>query len=147
VLNFPFASSHISLRMLNGFIFAFFLALGLTPAVQGQVATTTQLTIPVPTVGVGVPTLLSATVTDAASHSVHLGTVTFYDGSRSLGSAQIVSGTSGAYPQGTANLKTASLSLGTNSITAVFAGTTSDLKSTSSAKTVTVPGTNLTTTA
>jgi VCBS repeat-containing protein len=105
------------------------------------------LTLSASTAAVGVPTLLTATVSDAASHSVHLGTVTFYDGVRSLGSAQIVSGTSGVYPQGTANLKTASLSLGANHITAVFDGTKSDLASTSSAVTVTVTGKNPTTVA
>lgn len=135
-----------SFRILNGFVFALVLVFGLTPFVQGQVATTTQLVIPVPTVAVGVPTLLTATVTDVASHPVLVGTVTFYDGSHSLGSAQIVSGTSGAYPLGTANLKTASFSAGANSITAVFSGTKSDLKSTSSAKTVTVTGQYETTT-
>ncbi len=67
-------------------------------------------------------------------------------GAVSLGSAQIVSGTSGAYAQGTANLKTASFSLGVNSIKAVFAGTKSDATSTSSAKTVTVTGKYATTT-
>lgn len=132
---------------LQGIIVSLLLGCGSFSSAHAQVTTTTALSIAAPTVAVGVPTLLTATVTDASNHSVHLGTVAFYDGTRLLGSAQIVSGSSGAYPQGTANLKTASFSLGANSITAVFGGTTSDLKSTSSATTVTVTGKNLTTTA
>ena len=111
------------------------------------ITTTTTLSVPVPSVAVGVPTLLVATVTDASSHPVLLGTVTFYDGSRPLGSVQIVSGAGGSFSQGTANLKTASFTPGANSITAVFAGTTTDLSSTSPAKTVTVTGKSVTTTA
>jgi Legume lectin domain/Bacterial Ig-like domain (group 3)/FG-GAP-like repeat len=103
--------------------------------------TTTQLSIATPTVTVGTPTLLVATVTDAANHAVLHGTVTFYDGSRALGSAQIVSLAGGSFTQGTANLKTASFTTGANSITAVFAGTKTDSPSRSSAKTVTVTGT------
>ncbi len=120
----------------------FSLALGLTTAVQAQVATSTQLTIPVATVAVGVPALLTATVTDAASHSVHSGTVTFYDGTRSLGSAQLVALAGGSFAQGTARVKTASFARGTNSITAVFSGTATDAASTSAAKTITVTGKN-----
>jgi Legume lectin domain/Bacterial Ig-like domain (group 3)/FG-GAP-like repeat len=145
--NFVLFSVQIFLPSLGRLGVVLSLALGLSTASHGQVATTTQLSVAVPSVAVGVPTLLTATVTDAASHPVLAGTVTFYDGSRSLGSAQIVSGTSGAYPQGTANIKTASFSLGANSISAVFGGAKSDLTSTSAAKTVTVTGKNLTTTA
>ncbi len=118
----------------------FLLAIGWAPAALGIVATTTQLSVPMPTVAVGVPTLLVATVTDASNNPVLVGTVTFYDGSRALGSAQIVSRAGGSFTQGTANLKTASFSRGTNSITAVFAGTKTDSSSTSAAKTVTVTG-------
>jgi len=147
---FNSACSSSSLRLLplpRRMAAGLLLTAGFASAVNAQVATTTHLSVPVPSVAVGVPTLLQATVTDAASHAVLLGTVTFYDGSRALGSAQIVSGPGGAFAQGTAHLKTASLSPGANSITAVFAGTTSDLASTSAAKTVTVTGKNATTTA
>src|SRR5271154_2806988 len=89
------------------------LLLGLTPTAGAITATTTQLSIPTPSVAVGVPTLLVATVTDASSHPVLQGTVTFYDGSRALGSVQIVTRTGGKFAQGTANLKTASFSQGT----------------------------------
>ncbi len=115
-------------------------------AYAAAAATTTNLSISASSVGVGVPTALVATVTDAAGHSVLLGTVNFYDGARPLGSAQIVSQAGGAFAQGTANLKTASFAPGTNSITAVFAGTGADVASTSPARTVTVTGKNPTTT-
>jgi hypothetical protein len=109
------------------------------------VATTTQLSVAVPAVAVGVPALHMARVTDSSSHPVPLGTVTFYDGSRSLGSAQIVSHPGGRFTQGTASVKAASLILGANSITAVFAGTMAELAGTSATKTVTVTGKSQTT--
>jgi hypothetical protein len=118
----------------------FLLPIGLAPTALAAVATTTQLSVPVPSVGVGVPTLLVATVTDASSNPVLQGTVVFYEGTRSLGSAQIVSRAGGSFTQRTANFKTASFTPGTNSITAVFAGTKTDAGSTSSPQTVTVTG-------
>ncbi len=142
--NYVLPAIQVISRSINKAVFTAGLTLCLAHTVLAQV-TTTQLTVSSPTVAVGVPALLTATVTDAASHSVHQGTVTFYAGSRSLGSAQIVSGSSGAFPQGTANLKTASFAPGSNSITAVFSGTRSDLKSTSAAKTLTVTGKSETT--
>ncbi len=113
---------------------------GLAPVALAIVPTTTQLSIPVPSVAVGVPTLLVATVTDASSNPVLQGTVVFYDRERILGKAQIVSRAGGTFTQGTANFKTASFTPGGNSITAVFAGTKTDASSTSAAVTVTVTG-------
>jgi hypothetical protein len=104
------------------------------------ISTTIQLSIPVPSVALGVPTSLVATVTDASHNPVLLGAVTFYDGSRVLGTVQIVSGAGGSFAQGTANFKTASFAPGANSITAVFAGTKIYSASTSPATTVTVTG-------
>ncbi len=131
--------------------FVFAIAAGLVlaipaPVARAAVATTTQLSIPVPSVAVGVPTLLVATVTDASNNPVLKGTVTFYDGSRALGSVQIVSLAGGSFTQGTANFKTASFTPGANSITAVFAGTKTDSASTSAPTTVTVTGKNATAT-
>src|SRR5271154_2119664 len=88
------------------------LLLGLAPVAGAITATTTQLSVPMPTVAVGVPTLLVATVTDASSHPVLQGTVTFYDRERILGFAQIVSRAGGSFAQGTANFKTASFTPG-----------------------------------
>jgi Legume lectin domain/Bacterial Ig-like domain (group 3)/FG-GAP-like repeat/Bacterial lectin len=139
--NFP---SSFSLQSHKRVVVSLLVATGFCSAACAQVATTTVLSISTPLVAVGVPALLTATVTDANSHTVSPGTVTFYDGSRNLGSAQIVARSGGAYPEGTANLKTASFSPGTNSITAVFAATLNDLTSTSSAVTVTVTGKNAT---
>ena len=131
----------VSLRSLTKMaVFVLSLPLSMATAAYA-VTTTTQLSIPTPTVAVGTPTLLVANVTDASNHAVLHGTVTFYDGSRALGSAQIVTLAGGSFTQGTANLKTASFTVGANGITAAFAGTKTDSPSTSSAKTVTVTGT------
>lgn len=115
---------------------AVFLAGSLVSVAAGApIATTTQLNVPVSSVGVGRPAQLVATVQEASGTPVLLGTVNFYDGTRLLGSAQIVSGAGGAFAPGTANLKTASFTPGANSVTAVVAGTGADAASTSAART------------
>jgi Bacterial Ig-like domain (group 3) len=134
------AISSRSLRRTVALAAGYFLLTGLAPVALATVATTTQLSIPVPSVAVGAPTLLVATVTDASSNPVLQGTVVFYDRERMLGKAQIVSRAGGSFTQGTANFKTASFTPGGNSITAVFAGTKTDASSTSAPVTVTVTG-------
>jgi hypothetical protein len=87
---------------------------------------------------------LTATVIDQNSHAVTNGTVTFYDGTTVIGSAQVVSTTSGGGVIGTATLKTILIPLGANSITAKYVG--ADVTSTSAAVVATVTGTYPTTT-
>ena len=87
---------------------------------------------------------LTAALTDPFNNPLNEGSITFYDGTTVLGTAQIVSsGTS----LGTATFKTRSLPVGSNSLTAAFAGTTSYQPGTSPAVTVTVTGKYASTTA
>ncbi len=80
----------------------------------------------------------TATVT-ATTGSVPTGTVTFYNGTSQINVATLNS-------SGVASIITASLALGTHSITAVYNGSTDDLTSTSSALTQTVTAATTTTT-
>jgi hypothetical protein len=130
------------------------------PTGAAKLATTVTLAVSASAAPAGVPVGLTATVKAGAS-AVKAGTVTFYDGTRVLGSAQIVSQAGGSFTQGTARLKTASFELdgarsgldgyddgqngghsgrGVNSLTAVYAGTKGYLSSKSTPKTVTVTG-------
>jgi MBG domain (YGX type)/Chitobiase/beta-hexosaminidase C-terminal domain/FG-GAP-like repeat/Abnormal spindle-like microcephaly-assoc'd, ASPM-SPD-2-Hydin/NHL repeat len=87
---------------------------------------------------------LSAAVKDQNSGPVTNGSVAFYDGATLLGTAQVVTTTSGGGVVGTATLKTILVPLGSNSITAKYAG--ADATSTSSPVAVTVTGKYPTTT-
>jgi hypothetical protein len=87
---------------------------------------------------------LVAAVIDQNSNPVNNGRVTFYDGTTVLGTAQVVSTTSGGGVIGTATLKTVLVPLGSNSITAIYVG--ADATSTSTAVAVSVTGTYPTTT-
>ncbi|MFC6646596.1 DUF3500 domain-containing protein [Granulicella cerasi] len=70
------------------------------------------------------------TFTAAVSPSAATGTVTFYDGTTSLGSSTLSSGST--------TLSTSALAAGTHSITATYAGDTTYASSTSSALSVTI---------
>jgi hypothetical protein len=80
----------------------------------------------------------TASVVDSSSHPVTAGSVSFYNGTTLLGSAQIVGTTSGGGVVGTAIYRTHFLPLGANSITAKFTGP--NAASTSVATTVTATG-------
>jgi hypothetical protein len=82
---------------------------------------------------------LVATVKDQNSNPLTNGRVTFYDGTTALATVQVVSTTSGGGVIGTATLKTILVPLGSNSITAKYAG--GDATSTSAPALVTVTGT------
>lgn len=75
-------------------------------------ATTTVLNSSLNPAPVGVPVTFSATVTSLSG--IPTGTVSFYDGSTSLGTSLIVGGS--------AQLTTSTLSLGSHSITAIYNG-------------------------
>ena len=81
---------------------------------------------------------LSAAVKDQNNSPVSNGSVAFYDGATLLGTAQVVTTTSGGGVVGTATLKTILVPLGSNSITAKYVG--ADATSTSSPVAVTVTG-------
>jgi len=86
----------------------------------------------------------TATVKDQNSNPVTNGTVTFYDGTTVIGTAQVVSTTSGGGVVGTATLKTILIPLGANSISAKYVG--ADVTSSATAVSVTVTGKYPTTT-
>ena len=77
----------------------------------------------------------SVTLTATTSPSAATGTVTFYDGSTSVGTCTLSSGTCGAATTATA------LSVGSNSLTAVYVGNSTYATSTSSATVATVVAT------
>ena len=99
-------------------------------------AATTMLVAAPTTAVTGQPVTLTATVAAASGSGTPTGTVTFFNGSTSLGSAPLSSGT--------AVLTTMSLVVGTPSLTAVYSGDSTFAGSTSTAVTVTVTvaGTN-----
>ena len=99
---------------------------GTTPAAPG--ATTVKLVSDFVSPPVGTSVLLTATL--SASSGTPSGTVTFYDGTTLLGTATVSAGV--------ATLTTTSLPTGSNSVTAVYAGTSTFAASTSSAVAVTV---------
>jgi hypothetical protein len=100
----------------------------------GLTATTTTLSASPSTTAVGQGVSLSATVAPAGA----TGSVTFLDGSTTLGS-QALSG-------GSASLNTSGLLAGTHSISAVYSGDSQFASSTSNTVTVTVTGKNNSTT-
>lgn len=89
-------------------------------------STTTTLTASATTATSGT----SVTFTAAVSSSGATGTVTFYDGTTSLGTGSVSSGS--------ATFSTTTLSTGSHSITAIYGGSSSYSASTSSAVTVTI---------
>jgi hypothetical protein len=80
---------------------------------------------------------LTATVKNGSA-PVANGSVTFYDGTKAIGSAQVVTTASGGGVVGTATLKTLALPIGANSLTAKYSG--ANAASASAAATVTVTG-------
>ncbi len=115
---------------------------GTVSTVSTSGATTTTVTSSASTAAYGTSITLTATVSPSSA----TGTITFYDGSTSLGTGTISSGA--------ASLATTTLAVGTHSITAVYGGDTSYTASTSSAVSVIITGaattattTTLTTTA
>jgi sugar lactone lactonase YvrE len=105
-----------------------------------NLTTTTTLGISAASLPVGQPETLTATVAGAASPLT--GTVTFFDGTTSLGSSAVTSTAAG----GTATLVVSTLGVGTHSITARYSGDTNYALSTSAAQTVTITGIGTTTT-
>lgn len=100
-----------------------------------QLGTTTSLGASLTSILAGDSVTLTATVTPASGASAPTGTVTFFNGSASLGTGTLVANGSSA----TATLTTSALTTaGTNSTTAQYAGDTTFSGSTSSAVTITV---------
>ena len=102
---------------------------------QGAPSTTTLSAAPT-AVQVGNPVELLVTVSDSPMTFTPTGQVTFMDGSSVLGTATLTAGT--VADTANASLKTASLSVGSHSITAVYAGDVNVDNGTSSTVTVTV---------
>jgi hypothetical protein len=99
---------------------------------------TTTLSVTPASAAFGSPFTLAATVTDQGGTPLTTGSVTFYDGSKALGTAQVVGTASVGAALGTVTLKTILVPLGANSITAKYTiGTASSL---SQAVTATVTG-------
>lgn len=122
-----------SSKLLKAFVIwlcTFSLLAPMAPALAAAtVTTTTALTAPVTTTQVGVPVLLTATVTGTAP----TGTVTFKKGTTTLGTGTLT---------GTGNARTATYSVtfttvvASNSLTAVYAGDAVNKTSTSTAKVI-----------
>jgi len=102
-------------------------------------ATTTTLTTSPNPAAVGQTVILTATVAETSGNAVPTGTVTFYDGTTTLGM--------GTLSSGIATYSATSLAVGAHSITASYGGDASNAASTSSAITVTVTATAPTATA
>ena len=98
----------------------------------GIFATSTTLTVPSSPVTVGSAVALSATVT-AAAGGVPSGSITFFDGSASLGTAAVNG-------SGTASLSVTTLAIGAHTITAQYAASGNFAASTSAAKQVVIVG-------
>ena len=98
----------------------------------GTTATTTVLTASATSAASGTSIELTATVAPTAA----TGTVTYYDGSTSLGSGTLGSGTS--------KLAVSTLSTGTHTLTATYGGSSTYAGSTSAAVTVTITSTSST---
>jgi len=94
-------------------------------------ATQTQLSSSVNSITLGTSVNLTAQVSETAGNSIPSGTVTFYDGATSLGTA-LLSG------NGTTPFITNALAVGTHSITATYGGDINNAGSTSAAVVVTV---------
>jgi hypothetical protein len=104
----------------------------LTEVVNGpaQVGTTTTLIGSPNPATVGQSVTLTATVAEVGGSGVPTGTVTFYEGTTSLGT--------GTLSSGIAAYSASSLAAGTHSITAAYGGDSSNAASTSSAVTITI---------
>lgn len=106
---------------------------------QTALATTTTLAVgPASSVPFEQTVTLTATIADSNHNPVLHGSVTFYDGTLALGTAQVISNGSAGFTPGSSIFRTRSLSQTTHSLTATFNGTAADNKSTSSAQTVTI---------
>lgn len=105
-----------------------------------QASTTTSLVSSASPATLGQPITVTATVlVTAPGTGVATGTVTFLDGSNTLGTASLTS-------SGLATLTIASLGVGTHSLTALYSGDTNSVASTSSALSQVVnPATTITT--
>lgn len=96
-------------------------------------STTTALSASAANIPSGTSVTFTATVAPTSGSGVPTGTVTFLDGSTTLGT--------GTLSSGTAAYSTSSLSAGTHSITASYGGDSSNAASTSTAVSVVVTGT------
>jgi Bacterial Ig-like domain (group 3)/FG-GAP-like repeat len=105
-----------------------------------QAATTTAVTSSAATANAGASVTFTATVTSTVTSPASTGTVQFYDGTTSLGSALAVA-------NGTATYTTTSLTGGTHSITAVYSGDANFATSISPVFTENIQGITLTGTA
>src|SRR5579863_1352576 len=124
------------LRVLFGLLLSVFV---ISAAAAAPIATTTTLTAsPSGSSSFHDLVVLTATVVDANHAPVLSGTVTFSNGSASLGTVQMVATSSGGHTPGTATLRLTSLPTGTNSLTATFNGTNADAASSSAAQSFTV---------
>lgn len=94
-------------------------------------ATTTMLQTSASSVTSGSSVTLTAMVAETSGTAIPTGTVTFYDGTNSIGTGTLNS-------SGVATLSTSSLALGANSITAQYGGDSNNAASTSGAVSVTV---------
>jgi hypothetical protein len=98
------------------------------------VMTTTKLTASATSIAPGASVTFTATVAPVSGSGVPTGTVTFYDGTTSLGT--------GTLAAGVAKYATSQLSTGSHSITASYGGDSSNAGSTSGPVTVTVSSTS-----
>ena len=96
---------------------------GYLPATVTTNPTTTTLSASASSIGFGHTVTLTAHVTDSNSDSISGGTVTFKDGTTTLGTAPLANGT--------ASLPVTSLTVGQHFLTASYAGTTGYLASAS----------------
>ena len=127
------------LRVLFGLLFSVSV---ISAAAAAPIATTTTLkAYPSGSSSFHDLVVLTATVVDANHASVLAGTVTFFNGSATLGTVQVVATSSGGHTPGTATLRLTSLPVATNSLSATFSGTTADAPSTSAAQSFTVSAT------
>jgi len=95
-----------------------------TTLVIGGYASATTLTVSPNPAGTGQTVTLTAAVTGVGSTAIAMGTVKFYDGTTAIGTGTLD-------PTGHATLATSTLTLGTHSLTAAFAGSSSYSASTS----------------
>ncbi|MBZ5620376.1 MAG: Ig-like domain-containing protein [Acidobacteriia bacterium] len=96
-----------------------------TVTVAGKANTTTALTVSPSPAGLGLTVTMRATVTSSATGTVPAGTVTFVDGSATLGN--------GPLTNGVATFTTSALALGTHTLTASYGGDANNNASTSPA--------------
>ena len=101
-----------------------------------KVTSTTTLTASPATLPAGQAETLQAVVTAAAGGSTPTGNVTFFDGTKAIGTQALTASQSTGTAM--AQLQTTTLAVGTHSITAVYAGDANVDASTSAAQTVTV---------